>query len=107
MFNHSIAGVVWPGILRQLSFGKKINQPITEVVWPTSLQQLEFGEEFKQAIAGVVWPASLKTVTRQGVSLLRTFSRNAFGGLATFRRTFGKSAGLIRDFFNRRLCVTV
>jgi len=59
-FNLSIAGVVWPGSLEQLSFDEYFNQPIVGVAWPASLQQLAFAGEFNHDLAEVVWPASLQ-----------------------------------------------
>ena len=42
-FNRSIAGVVRPAFLQQLSFGGCFNQPIVGVTWPTSLRLLSLG----------------------------------------------------------------
>ena len=62
-FNRRIAGVVWPASLQQISFGYNFNQPIDGVVWPASLQQISFGYHFNQPIDGVAWTASLQQIS--------------------------------------------
>ncbi len=62
-FIQPIVGAVWPASLQQLSFGFRFNQPIIGADWPASLQQLSFGSLFNQAVVGVVWPATLQQLS--------------------------------------------
>lgn len=76
--NQSIAGIVWPACLRQLSFRHAFDQPITGVAWPTSLQELAGSvplprsdkDTFNQPMVGVLWPVSLK-IYRSGMPLTK------------------------------------
>ncbi|CAN0464092.1 unnamed protein product, partial [Ectocarpus sp. 12 AP-2014] len=54
-----IHDVSWPMRLQRLELGN-FNQSIAGVVWPSSVQQLSLGSDFNQPLFGVVWPASLQ-----------------------------------------------
>lgn len=61
MFDQAIAGIMWPGSIRQLTFGEFFDQPLG--VLPKSLEELTFGRYFNQPIQGVKWPAALHTLS--------------------------------------------
>ena len=38
--NETVAGVVWPASVQQVSFGARFNRPITGMVWPAAMKKL-------------------------------------------------------------------